>query len=182
MAGALKTQTGVGSGRNWYGRGTQAASMSEVRDADVIQLAGARRPPGDTGQEAPVRATKPGEPGVTGKKAARKKPAGSIGKNPGETTGSTSSKPTGSNVTTKSSLTQGPATDEIPGLVSLAQKLGSRMTMAHLQAAQASLTANNYPQAIVHLSRAHETARGDGNVQLMNAIQAAHGKLRMKTP
>ena len=79
-------------------------------------------------------------------------------------------------------MNKGSAAGDIPGLVKLAGSLGARMTMQHLQHAQTSLTTNNYPQAVVHLSRAHETARADGSVQLMNAIQAAHGKLRMKTP
>lgn len=123
----------------------------------------------------------PGEPGQTSRAAGRPR-SGSTGRNPGETAGSTAASPAGGNVTQKSGLNQGGQEGPITGLIELARKLGATLTMRHLQAAAASAGDRDYEQGVVHLSRAHETARQDGNVQLMNGIQRAANSLRQVTP
>lgn len=129
----------------------------------------------------PARVKNPGEPSVTSKAPANKSRMAMQGQQPGGP-GPRKNVPDGQNVTANSGMNQGIAAGNLQPLVDAARKIGASLTMRHLQAAQSAASGRDYRQGVVHLSRAHETARQDGNVQLMNGIAAAARTFRQATP
>ena len=203
MAGITRLQTRPGKGRagsnSWGSGGSQAASMSGATTASVLDLARARRPAGDTGQEGSKRKGAPGDPSVTAAAARRRRAAAAAavsrpdesglrsvrthpapGANPGESRGSLSHTPSGSNVTQGSALNQGPATADIPTLIQQAKSAGAQTTAQHLARAAASFENDDYEKGIQHLANAHDTAKAESSAALINGV--AKRLRQMKRP